>query len=137
MAGAAFTTTAAVGRFGRAAAANELLVGHASVDTTPPNGIELAGFHCPPDNPRLVTGSRQPAAARVIVLDKGTVKAAIVALDIIVVSADFARRFARAVEDRVGIPAEHVRVCATHTHSMPTFLSCASGAPFLSLIKAS
>jgi len=123
VAGAAFTTTAAAGRFVRAAATDELLVGHASVDTTPPNGIELAGFHRPPNNPRLVTGSRQPTAARVIVLDKGTVKAAIVAVDIIVVSADFARRFARAVEDRLGIPADHVRVCATHTHSMPTFLS--------------
>ena len=121
-AGATLATTC-WGRFGRAAAADDLLVGHASVDTTPPNGCELAGFHRPPGSPRLVTGSRQPAAARVIVLEKGPVRAAIVVLDIIIVSADFARRFALAVEDRIGIPADHVRVCATHTHSMPTFLS--------------
>jgi neutral ceramidase len=121
-AGVAFATTAAAGRFGRAAVMDDLLMGHASVDTTPPNGIELAGFHRTPGNPRLITGSRQPAAARVLVLEKGPVKAAIVVLDIIAVSAEFARRFARAVEDRLGIAADHVRVCATHTHSMPTFL---------------
>ncbi|MEI7861716.1 MAG: hypothetical protein WCJ21_03765, partial [Planctomycetota bacterium] len=107
VAGAALATTG-WGRFGRAAAADDLLVGHASVDTTPPNGCELAGFHRAPGNPRLVTGSRQPTAARVIVLEKGPVRAAIVALDIIMVSADFARQFARAVEDRLGIPADHV-----------------------------
>lgn len=115
--------TAAAARFSRAASADELVVGHSSVDTTPPNGVELAGFHRSPDKPRLVTGARQPAAARVIVLERGPVKAAIVAIDILAVSADFARRFSRAVESRVGIPADHVRICATHTHSMPTFLS--------------
>ena len=122
-AGAAFGMTAAAGRFGRAATADDLLVGSGSVETTPPIGVELAGFHRPPGNPRLVTGARQPSAARVIVLEKGPVKAAIVAIDIIMVSAGFARRFATAVEERIGIPADHVRVCATHTHSMPTFLS--------------
>ncbi len=123
VAGAAFATTAAAGRFGDAAAGDDLLVGHASVDTTPPNGIELAGFHRPPGNPRLVTGSRQPASARVLVLQKGSVRVALVSLDIIAVSVDFARRFGRAVEDRLGIPADHVRLCATHTHSMPTFVA--------------
>ena len=121
-AGLAFATTSFGGRICRAGA-DDLLVGQASVDTTPPHGIELAGFHRPPGNPRLVTGSREPAVARVIVFEKGPVKAAVVALDIIAVSAAFAHRFARAVEERIGIPADHVRVCATHTHSMPTFLS--------------
>lgn len=121
-AGATAAATATAARFSRAAATDELLVGHSSVDATPPNGVELAGFHRPPDDPRLATGSRQPAAIRVIMLERGAVKAAIVVIDILAVSADFARGLARAVENRVGIPADHVRVCATHTHSMPTFL---------------
>lgn len=121
-AGATLATTAAA-RFGRASTANELLVGHASVDITPPNGVELAGFHRPPENPRLVTGSRQPATAHVIVIERGPVKAAIVTIDMLAVSSEFARGLSRAVESRTGIPADHVRVCATHTHSMPTFLS--------------
>lgn len=122
-AGATLATTAAAGRFGRAAAADELLVGRGSVDVTPPLGIELAGFHRPPETPRLVTGSRQPATAHAIVIERGPVKTAILVVDMLAVSADFARGLSRAVESRVGIPADHVRVCATHTHSMPTFLS--------------
>jgi neutral ceramidase len=110
-------------RVGRSSApADGLLVGAAAVDATPPVGIELAGFHRPPENPRLVTGSRQAAATRAIVVSHGDVRAAIVVLDILAVSAGFAREFARAVEQRVGIPADHVRLCATHTHSMPTFI---------------
>ncbi|NDC64000.1 MAG: hypothetical protein EBZ59_08485, partial [Planctomycetia bacterium] len=121
-AGAVVATTAAAGRYGGAAAADELLVGHASIDITPPNGVELAGFHRPPGRPRLVVGSRQPAAARVVFLERGPARAVIVSLDIIMVSDEFARRLARAVEERCGVPADHVRVCATHTHSMPTLL---------------
>jgi hypothetical protein len=103
-------------------ASNGLLVGAAAVDATPPEGIELAGFHRPPENPRLITGSRQAAATRAVVVSHGDVRAAIVVLDILAVSAGFAREFARAVEERVGIPADHVRLSATHTHSMPTFI---------------
>lgn len=105
------------------APADGLLVGAAAVDATPPEGIELAGFHRPPQEPRLITGARQPAATRAIVVGHGNVRAAIVVLDILAVSNGFAREFARAVEQRVGIPADHVRLCATHTHSMPTFIS--------------
>jgi hypothetical protein len=97
-------------------------VGAATVDMTPSEGIELAGFHRPPNNPRRITATRQPAAARALVFSHGEVRAAVVVLDILAVSTDFAREFARAVEERVGIPADHVRVCATHTHSMPTFI---------------
>jgi hypothetical protein len=104
------------------AAADGLLVGAATADATPPEGIELAGFHRPPDDPRLITGARQATATRAIVMSHGDVRAAIVVLDILAVSAGFAREFARAVEQRVGIPADHVRLCATHTHSMPTFI---------------
>lgn len=99
-----------------------LLVGAATVDATPPEGIELAGFHRPPDNPRLITATRQPTAARALVFSQGEVRAAAVVLDILAVSTGFARALARAVEERVGIPADHVRVSATHTHSMPTFI---------------
>lgn len=104
------------------AGADGLRVGAATVDATPPEGIELAGFHRAPENPRLITDARQATATRAIVVSQGEVRAAIVVLDILAVSAGFAREFARAVERRVGIPADHVRLCATHTHSMPTFI---------------
>lgn len=96
-------------------------VGEGVVDTTPPLGVELAGFHRPPNNPRLITGIRQPTAARALVIACGRVRVALVALDILDVSYEFTVRVQKAVAETTGIPAECVHVCATHTHSMPAF----------------
>lgn len=98
-----------------------LRAGEAVVDTTPPLGIELAGFHRPPENPRVITGIRQPMSARALVLAHGDVRVAIVSLDILDVSYEFTDRVRAEVERQTGIPAAHVRVCATHSHSTPTF----------------
>ena len=96
-------------------------VGEGTVDTTPPLGIEMAGFHRSPGNERRITGIRRPTAARALVLKHGEVQAAIVSLDICAVSPEFATQVQRRVAARVGIPASNVRISATHTHSMPTF----------------
>ena len=98
-----------------------LRVGEGVVDTTPPTGIELAGFHRSPGNERLITGIRQPTAARAIVLESGKTKFVIVSLDIIAVSRSFADDVRKEISAAIKVPAEHVRICATHTHSMPTF----------------
>jgi len=109
-------------RPGRAAALTAgLEAGEGTVDTTPPLGIEMAGFHRAPGKERRITGVRQPTAARAIVLKAGDAQAAIVSLDICAVSRQFARQVQRRVGDQLGIPASCVRIAATHTHSMPTF----------------
>lgn len=99
----------------------ELLAGEGVVDTTPPVGIELAGFHRAPGKERRIAGIRRPTAARALVLRLGDVQAAIVSLDICGVSREMTTRIQTQVAQQLGIPAAHVRVCATHTHSMPTF----------------
>ncbi len=104
-----------------AARAASLLAGEGVVDTTPPLGIEMGGFHRPPSNPRLITGIRQPTSARALVLAGGDTQAAIVSLDMLDVPYDFTSRVQAAVERQTGIQAAHVRVCATHSHSMPAF----------------
>lgn len=96
-------------------------VGKGVVDITPPIGAELAGFHLPEGQKRLITGIRQPAAVRALVLRVGDAQAAIVSMDIIVVSDEMSARTRQRIEEATGIPAAHVRICATHTHSMPTF----------------
>lgn len=108
-------------RSGRAATPPRLEAGEGTVDTTPPLGIEMAGFHRAPGKERRITGIRQPTAARALVLKRGDARAAIVSLDICAVSREFAGRVQRRVAERVGIAAPNVRVAATHTHSMPTF----------------
>lgn len=97
-----------------------LKAGQASREITPPLGIELAGFHKPPGQERKITAIRQPPVARALALQSGETQAAIVSLEVL----GFARDFAVGIQERVGrqtgIPAAHVRVCATHTHSAPT-----------------
>ena len=107
--------------FFAATSSQGLHVGEGVVDTTPPTGIELAGFHRSPGNERLITGIRQPTAARALVLRLCDVQVALISLDIIGVSAKYAAEVHRSVSRETGIPAENVRICATHTHSMPAF----------------
>ncbi len=97
-----------------------LEAGEATVDTTPPLGIEMAGFHRPLGKERRIVGIRQAPAARALVLRSGNVQAAIVSLDICGVSQAMTARVQQRVAKQLGIPAAHVRICATHTHSMPT-----------------
>jgi neutral ceramidase len=101
---------------------SQLAAGEGTADTTPPEGIELAGFHYPPGNERVIKGIRQPTAARALVLKCGDTKVVLVSLDIIGVSQAFSADVRRRVSEAIGVPAENVRICATHTHSMPTFV---------------
>ncbi|HID21632.1 MAG TPA: hypothetical protein EYP14_04440, partial [Planctomycetaceae bacterium] len=98
-----------------------LEVGQALVDTTPPKGIGLAGFHYRPGKERRADGVRQPTEARALVLQEGRTQAAIVSVDLCGLDAEFTRRVQKAVERETGIPADHVHLAATHTHSMPAF----------------
>lgn len=98
-----------------------LRIGEGAADITPPLGIEMAGFHKPQGQERRITAIRQKASVRALVLDVDGTLAAIVSIDICAISSDFAKRVQRKVEEATGVSASHVRVCATHTHSMPTF----------------
>jgi hypothetical protein len=110
-------------RFAHAAPASSLIsAGEGVVDTTPPLGIELAGFHRSPGNERLITGIRQPTAVRALVLKHGDVQLALVSLDAICVHADLVARVRARVEKATGIPGKHLRLCSTHSHSTPTFM---------------
>ncbi len=99
----------------------ELHAGEGVVDITPPLGMELGGYHRSPGNERRVQGIRQNTAARALVLRQGQQQAAMLSIDIASVSSDFTHRVQQRVNRQTGIPAENVRVCATHTHSMPAF----------------
>jgi hypothetical protein len=119
--GAIATSAALTARRTWAAAEPAFEVGSATVETTPPMDIELAGFHRAPGNERRITEIRQPTFARALALRLAGQTAAIVSLDIVGVSNEFSRDVARRAAARSGIPAENIRICATHTHSMPAF----------------
>ncbi len=98
-----------------------LLAGEGVVDITPPLGIEMGGFHRPPGKERRIKSIRQPAAVRALVVQFGETQVAICSLDVAAVGQEMAVRVRNEVARQTGIPASNVRVCATHTHSMPGF----------------
>lgn len=105
----------------RAADASGLRAGEGVADITPPLGIELAGFHKPPGQERRVKAIRQPAEVRALALTFGPTQVAICSLDVLGTSQEMAKRIQQSAAERTGIPAENIRVVATHDHSMPTF----------------
>lgn len=98
-----------------------LLAGEGRADITPPLGIDMGGFHKPPGKERRITAIRQASQVRALVLALGGTQVAICSLDAIVVEAAMAARIRKAAAARTGIPAENIRLAATHTHSMPSF----------------
>ncbi len=124
-----FLTRTAAGLAGAALAASavggpspgQLRAGEGVVDITPPLGIELGGFHRKPGNERRVRAIRQRPLARALVLEQGKVRAAICSLEVACVGRELADGIRAEVARKTGIPAEHVRVTCTHTHSMPAF----------------
>ena len=103
-----------------AARSETLKAGEGRVDISPPTGITMGGFHYSPAKPRLITGIRQAPMARALVLQAGRRRTAIISFDMLNVSRDLARAVQKGVAKRTGLPAKHVRVCATHSHSMPS-----------------
>ena len=95
--------------------------GEGVVDITPPLGIEMGGFHRPPGQERRIREVRGPCSARALVLARGDTRVAICSLDIAAVGDAMASRIRAEVARRTGIAADNVRICATHTHSMPAF----------------
>ena len=75
----------------------------------------------PPGHERRITAIRQPAVAHALVLRVAGEQVAIISLDMLGVSTQFSRDVARRIAAQTGIPAENVRICVTHTHSMPAF----------------
>ena len=114
--GALLTTSRTSG----AVPANQLEAGEGTVDITPPVGTLMSGFHYSPGNERRIAGVRQPTAARALVLRQGQTEVAILSVDLLAVSREVARRIQQGVQRKTGIPAENVRVTATHSHSTPT-----------------
>ncbi len=97
-----------------------LEAGEGLVDITPPLGIELAGFHKPAGHERKITGIRRVPSARALILRTKGTSAVIISLDVCGFSREFAQRVQKRASRTTGVPAARIRVCATHTHSMPT-----------------
>lgn len=103
--------------------AQGLQAGVAQVDITPPKGLLLQGYG---NSERIATGTRDPLVARVLVLQAGATRVALVDLDLIATfESTYLERLRAVTRDDV----ENLLVTAIHTHSGPALIPGLSAAP--------
>jgi neutral ceramidase len=95
----------------------ELRAGTAVADITPPRGYRMSGYF----NERLNTGTKDPLLAKAIVFEQDGERAALVFCDLIGVSLEVSTPVRQQIELATGIPADHVAVAATHSHTGPLY----------------
>ena len=95
-----------------------LRVGVAEADITPPVGFPMAGYY----HERLAEGEIDPLKARAIVLIDGRTSGAIVVCDLIGISTDLKNEVRKRASEKTGIPAEHIAISATHSHTAPDYM---------------
>ncbi|MCE9589886.1 MAG: neutral/alkaline non-lysosomal ceramidase N-terminal domain-containing protein [Planctomycetes bacterium] len=96
-----------------------MLAGTAAADITPTRSHLLQGH----GRGTLSKSVLFPLGARAAVFREGGVTLAIIALDVIGVSLDFTRRVRAEIQKATSIPADHVLICASHTHCAPGTLA--------------
>jgi hypothetical protein len=102
---------------GPAVAEGPLRVGVAEADITPPEGFLMAGYY----HERRATGTRDPLKARALVFRGDGEQAALVVCDLTGIAADLTAEVRRRASARTGIPAAHIVVTATHSHTAPDY----------------
>lgn len=117
---------------GGAARGETLEAGVARVDITPPLGFLLDGYP-DPDSLRAAEGVRDPLYARILVLECGATRLALVDLDLVDV---FSPPYIEELRKATGPDVSDLIVDAIHTHSGPG-LDGAPGTPLAAWYKAS
>lgn len=103
--------------FAGLAAGEDLRIGVATQDITPPVGYRMCGYF----NERLSTATHDPLLAKAMVLQQGDTKAAFVCCDLIGLTQSITDQARELAKERTGIPVEHILVHGTHSHTGPLF----------------
>ncbi|MFZ5917392.1 MAG: neutral/alkaline non-lysosomal ceramidase N-terminal domain-containing protein [Chloroflexota bacterium] len=93
-----------------------LAAGAAFVDISPQNPQFLYGY---PHVERYSTGIHDPLLSSALYLSDGQTEILFVANDIIYIGQDTAQRVRQRIEAASGVPAAHIMLTASHTHSGP------------------
>src|SRR3954470_12602604 len=80
-------------------------------------------------------GANDPLHARCLVLDDGSSKLAIVVVDSCMIPRELVLDAKAQATKRTGIPADHVLISATHTHSAPTVTGVFQSEPDAEYVK--
>ncbi len=99
--------------------AQQLRLGVAETDITPPVGAPLAGYYYNRD----ATGVHDPLHVKAMVLEQGGVKVAMAALDLVSLPREIVESARGIVQKRIGLTPDHVMISATHAHTTPVVLT--------------
>lgn len=94
-----------------------LKVGVATMDITPGDNYPMSGYYFE----RLSTGIKDPLLAKAMVFQQGDQQAAIVICDLIAIASDLTAAVRKQAEQKTGIPAAHIMLSATHSHTGPDY----------------
>lgn len=94
--------------------------GVASVCITPPVGVDLTGFG---GRPSGCTGIHDDLYAKALVLTDGSQKVALVTSDLLSLDFDIVADLRERVAQKLDIPAGHILLSSSHTHSGPTTIT--------------
>ncbi len=97
----------------------QFLVGVSETDITPPIGLVMDGYMA---RAGVSVCIHDPLLAQVLVLDDGRMCIAIVAMDVLAVSARFADSVRQSLATVLQTTPDAVLVCASHTHAGPAGL---------------
>lgn len=92
-----------------------LRVGFGDADITPTESLPMSGMIDPP----RAQGTRWPLHGRVVLLDGGGSRTAIVSLDLLCLTYTTVLELRRALAEPGRLPAENIMVCCQHTHRAP------------------
>ena len=96
---------------------DDLYVGAAMVEITPPVGYRMAGGY----NEVISRGVHDPLYAKAIAWRQGETEAVLVVCDLCSMGREQSDPIRQRVSERTGIPVSHVVISATHTHGGPEY----------------
>ena len=96
---------------------DELCVGVAVADITPPIGYRMSGYF----SERLSTGTHDPLNAKAIFFRQGDERAVLVFCDLAGMSPDVTSQAREMASEKTGIPAANILIAATHSHTGPLY----------------
>src|SRR5271168_1438342 len=96
----------------------QLFAGAARIKLDPPLGLAMAGYG---NRVGRATGVHDDLAAQAIVLSDGANKVVIVGVDVLAIGQRIADDIRERVAAKSDIAADAIMICASHTHSGPTF----------------
>lgn len=95
---------------------DNLTMGAAKVDVTPPIGLSMAGYA---GRKSPATGTHMPLWSRAFVCEQGSMRVALVVVDVVGFSGHTTDAIRTAIQARTGIAHDGILIATTHTHSGP------------------